>query len=65
MSAATLGSYFWGVVISQVELQRWRSSTREIMTEVSGATLGSLGGRDRVGKMSKIKKKLHREESGK
>ena len=35
------------------------------MTEVSGATLGSLGGRGRVGKMSKIKKKLHREESGK
>ena len=32
------------------------------MTEVSGAT---LGGRGRVGKMSKIKKKLHREESGK
>jgi hypothetical protein len=30
------------------------------MTEVSGATLGSLGGRGRVGKMSKIKKKLHR-----
>jgi hypothetical protein len=35
------------------------------MTEVSGATLGSRGGMDRVGKMSKIKKKLHREESGK
>jgi hypothetical protein len=35
------------------------SLTREIMTEVSGATLGSLGGRDRVGKMSKIEKKLH------
>ena len=35
------------------------------MTEVSGATLGSLGGRGRVGKMSKIEKKLHREESGK
>ena len=59
MSGATPGSYFGGVVISRVELQRWGSSTREIMTEVSGATLGSLGGRGRVGKMSKIKKKLH------
>jgi hypothetical protein len=35
------------------------------MTEVSGATLESLRGRGRVEKMSKIKKKLHREESGK
>jgi hypothetical protein len=42
VSAATPGSYFRGVVISLVE-QRWRSSTREIMTKVSGATFGSLG----------------------
>ena len=30
VSGATLGSYFWDVVIPQVELTRWRSSTRGI-----------------------------------
>ena len=63
VSAATPGSSFGGVVISLVE-QRWRSSTREIMTKVSGATLGSLG-EGQGGEDVKVKKKLHREESGK
>jgi len=44
VSAATLGSYIWGVVIPLVELPRGRSSTREMRPKCQQLHLGHWGG---------------------
>ena len=48
MSGATLGSYIWGVVIPQVELTCWHSSTRGILPKCQELHLGHRGREERA-----------------